>query len=315
MADCKESRIKLVNAIGLDRTRQPGLGRAATTNQLNWSLAKRLYHLAEWWHLLSLDAPTVAALWAWFFARAMHLHLVLLPALLLGLGTWLLYVADRILDGLHQPPNEPLRERHHFHARHRTAFLRAASLLLLLLAWYVVTRMRPEARREDIWIALCALLYFYAVHRTTQSKPRLPKELAVALVFAAATAVPAWSQLGARSGLGKEQLAPAVLFFAALCWINCVGIQKWEAGGAAHATTRWASLHLRAIVTMVALFAVAAAVFAPSPGLTSVYLAACFSSGLLLLLDARSTRLSPLHLRIAADAALLTPLALFHFAR
>ena len=282
-------------------------------------MAKRLYHLAEWWHLLSLDAPTVAALWAWFFARAMHLHLALLPALLLGLGTWLLYVADRILDGLRQPPNEPLRERHYFHARHRTAFLRAASLLLLLLAWFVVTRMRPEARREDAWIALCALLYFYAVHRTTESKHRLPKELAVALVFAAATAVPAWSRLGATSGassgLGKEQLAPAVLFFAALCWINCVGIEKWEAGGAAHATTRWASVHLRAIVTMIALFAVAAAVLAPSSGLTSVYLAAFFSSGLLLLLDARSTRLSPLHLRIAADAALLTPLALFPFAR
>ena len=30
----------------------------------------------------------------------MHLHLPLLPPLFLALGTWLLYVADRILDGL-----------------------------------------------------------------------------------------------------------------------------------------------------------------------------------------------------------------------
>ena len=54
----------------------------------------------------------------------------------------------------------------------------------------------------------------------------------MAILFAAATAVPAWSRLGgAANGLGKEQLAPAVVFFAGLCWINCVGIEKWEAGG------------------------------------------------------------------------------------
>jgi hypothetical protein len=278
-------------------------------------LAQRLYNLAEWWHLLSLDAPTVAALWSWFFARAMHLHLSFLPALLLALGTWLLYVADRILDGLRQRPGD-LRERHHFHARHRTAFLWAASLLVILFAWFVFTRMRPEAFHDDVWIGIFALLYLFAVHRTANSErtrtPWLPKELAVAILFAAATAVPAWSRLGVTMG-GKEQLAPAVLFFALLCWINCVSIEKWEAGNA-HSTTRWASLHLRLIVTMIALFSLAAALLAPSRGLMAVYLAALLSSGLLLVLDARSSHFSPLHLRIAADAALLTPLAFFPLA-
>jgi hypothetical protein len=59
----------------------------------------------------------------------------------------------------------------------------------------------------------------------------------------------------------------------------------------------------------------AAALLAPSAGLAAVYVAATVSSGLLFVLDARSSRLSPLNLRIAADAALLTPLALFPFAR
>jgi hypothetical protein len=286
-------------------------------------LAQRLYNLVEWWHLLSLDAPTVTALWSWFFARAMHLHMPPLQALLLALGTWLLYVADRILDGLRPQQGELLRARHHFHARHRTAFLWAASLLVLLLAWSVFTRMRPEALRDDSWIGVFALLYLFAVHRGT-STPWLPKELAVAILFAAATAVPAWSRLSAGrlgsagGGLGKDQLAPAVVFFALLCWINCVVIEKWEAGpqpvrGKPHPTTRWASLHLRPIVTMIALFSLAAALRAPSRGLTAVYLAALLSSGLLLALDARSTHFSSLHLRIAADAALLTPLALFPF--
>jgi len=290
-------------------------------------LAQRLYNLAEWWHLLSLDAPTVAAVWSWFFARAMHLHLPLMQALLLGLGTWLLYVADRILDGLRQRQGELLRERHHFHARHRTAFLWTASLLFMLFAWAVLTRMRPEALRDDSWIGVFALLYLVAVHRRTNAlpaaAPRLPKELAVAILFAAATAVPAWSRLGGGTGIGlrKEQLAPAVIFFAVLCWINCVGIEKWEADGPTlargrtHVTTLWASLHLRSIVTMIALLLIAAALRAPSRGLMAVYLAALFSSGLLFALDARRAHLSPLHLRIAADAALLTPLAFFPFAR
>jgi hypothetical protein len=275
-------------------------------------LARRIYSLAEWWHLLSLDAPSVAGLWSLFFVRAMHLHLSLIQSMLLPLGTWLLYVADRILDGLGKPHAALLRERHHFHARHRTAFLCIAAFLTLLLAWFIRTHMNPEAFREDLWIGSIALLYLFAVHRL--SARRLPKELAVAILFAAATAVPAWSRLTGGNVPGKERLAPAILFFALLCWINCAGIEKWE-GGNPHAMTRWASLHLRPIATAVALFSLVAALLSSSRGLIAVYLAALSSSALLFALDKRSSRLSPLHLRIAADAALLTPLALFPFAR
>jgi hypothetical protein len=269
-------------------------------------VAQRLYHLAEWWHLLSLDAPTVAALWSWLFVYAMHLHLSWIQAFLLPAGTWLVYVTDRILDGMRR--GAALRERHHFHARHRLNFIIVAAVLLVLLAWSVATQMRPQAFRDDALIGAFALLYMFAVHR--MAARRLPKEGAVAILFAAATAVPAWSRLHA----GKEQLAPAILFFALLCWTNCVGIEKWE-GGSLHPTSRWASLHLRSIVTMSALFSLIAAFLAPSRGLKAVYLAALLSSGLLFALDTRSSRLSPLQLRIGADAALLTPLALFPFVR
>jgi hypothetical protein len=157
--------------------------------------------------------------------------------------------------------------------------------------------------------------------RFIAARPGCLRNLLWPSCFAAATAVPAWSRLSAGSGMwaagsgsGREQLAPAIIFFALLCWINCVGIEKWESG-ALHFTSRWAGLHLRPIVTMTALFSLAAALLAPSSGLAAVYWAAMVSSGLLFALDARSSYLSPLHLRIAADAALLTPLALFPFAR
>src|ERR1700739_4913099 len=124
----------------------------------------------------------------------MHLHLSLLRSLLLPLGTWLLYVAARIPDGLCQSQPGLLRERHHFHARHRAAFLGAASFLGILLVWSVLTYMRPEALRDDSYLAILVLLYLFAVHRGAF---RLPKELAVAVLFAAAQGVPASSSLRA----------------------------------------------------------------------------------------------------------------------
>jgi hypothetical protein len=229
--------------------------------------------------------------------------------MLLPIGTWIVYVADRLLDGI-DPDQAQLRDRHHFHARHRAAFVFAASLFGSLLVWGVLTHMNPKAFRDNLWLGGMALIYLVAVHRRGF---RFPKELAVAILFAAATAVPAWSRLGS-GGLDKERLAPAIVLFALLCWMNCAGIEKWE-GGQCHRMTRWASPHLRRIATVTALLSLAAALLAPSRGLAAIYWAVFLSSGLLLLLDARGLRLKPLHVRIAADAALLTPLALFPFAR
>ena len=50
------------------------------------------------WHLLSLDAPTVAALWTWFIASANHIRLPLSSALAMALAVWMLYAADRLMD-------------------------------------------------------------------------------------------------------------------------------------------------------------------------------------------------------------------------
>ena len=170
-------------------------------NNRETTIRKATFHHnpAAWWHLLSLDAPTVAALWSWFFASAMHLRMPLTQALMLGLATWLLYVADRILDGLGWHPDSRLHERHHFHARHRTAFLVAGAILTVLLVWSVFTRLRPEALHEDSIILLCALAYLAAVHRRGRKARWLPKELAVAIVFSAATAVPAWSLISTHA--------------------------------------------------------------------------------------------------------------------
>lgn len=290
----------------------------------------RLNALPRWWHLLSLDAPTIAALWSWSIARALGVHLPLSAPLLLALGTWLVYVADRILDGLViDTPGAAapaLRERHFFYARHRGAFLIASVPVGLLLLWLIVTRMNPAARHEDIAVFGIALLYFCVVHVYGPAAERwLPKELAVGVVFAVATAVPAWSRLPSARSAGlfpnRALLILAVLFFAALCWLNCVAIEKWErirdsAAGSLipHRTTLWAQARLQRLCCGIALAAVAAAgltrLLSASAAVPAVFLACAMTGAGFAALDhgQQRLRMRAFPLRIAADAVMLTPL-------
>jgi hypothetical protein len=284
------------------------------TREKSSSSAQLRLSILEAWHLLSLDAPTVAALWSISFARAMGIHLPWHSPLILALGTWLIYVADRLLDGYRPAPSTILRERHRFHARHRTAFLSAAALASALLIWLIVDKMTTAARSEDAVLFLLSLLYMFLVHRPAiKTRSWLPKELAVGLVFAAATAVPAWSRLDS----GRATLLPAIALFAAVCWLNCVAIERWEndsglnPGGDAdaHPTTRWTANHLRA--TALALAAIAgtagAVALAHFSSTAPLYLSVLSSSAVFVAIDRNRGRFSTLGLRIWADVALLTP--------
>lgn len=288
----------------------------------------RLAHLPQWWHLLSLDAPTVAALWSWSIAAAFHVHLPLSAPLLLALGTWLVYVADRILDGVLMASPGTLRERHFFYARHRQVFLLAAMPVGLLLLWLIVTRMNPTARREDIIVFGAALFYFSIIHaHGTAAERWLPKELAVGVVFAAATAVPAWSRLPAAENFpGRILLTIAVLFFAALCWLNCVAIEKWERARDTakpdapsqipHRTTLWAQRYFQTLCVGMSLAAAVAAIWAwfasRMPRVLSLFLVCALTAAGFAALDRwqAGNRVSAFYLRVAADAVMLTPLLL-----
>lgn len=248
----------------------------------------------------------------------MRLQIPPATPLILGAVTWLLYALDRILDGLNSQHPERLRERHLFHARHRGRFLMAATLLSMFSLWMMLHRMYARTLEDDLFLSIFALLYLSAVHLAgkfvQQTRQRwLPKELAVGVIFAAATATPAWSRLGVLSDATRAWLVGALVLFALLCWINCVAIEKWEAGkrgtGSAHFSTRWAARHLQEIAVGLGGMSVAAAWLTPTHGLMALYLASLLSSGFLFALDARRSQFSPLALRIAADAALLTPLA------
>jgi hypothetical protein len=265
--------------------------------------------LAVYWHLLSLDAPSVAALWSWSLARAVHLDLPTLTPLLLAVGTWLVYVADRILDGMDSRNRAQLRERHYFYLQHRRAFLAAGAVIAPIFAWIVFTRMAPVVRREDSAVFAVAALYFLLVHVHGRHIERwLPKELAVGVLFAGATAVPTWARIAGD----RLTLIPIVALFAVLCWLNCVAIESWERGlhtTTAHRTTLWAGRHLRALASGTALLSMVLAFMNLHNGaLCWLYLASALAGLLLFWLARCEQRLTAMQLRIAADAVLLTPL-------
>jgi hypothetical protein len=256
----------------------------------------------------------------------MRIDLPWYSALILALGTWLIYVADRILDGHRRAPATTLQKRHRFHARYRIAFLSTAVVVSVTLVWLIASRMTPQARLEDTILFAGAMLYFFLVHKTTgQEKPWLPKELAVGVVFAAATAVPSWSRLGA----GRTTILPAIVLFAALCWLNCVAIERWENLSLtepaerlvrSHPTTRWTAAHFhRAVLLLAAIAAILAAfeTYRMSMGtpqkIIPVYLAVLAAALGFAILDGYRSRFSRMHLRIAADAVLLTPLLFLPF--
>ena len=268
------------------------------------------------WHLLSLDAPSVAALWTYFLASANHLHLQLTSIAAMATAVWLLYAADRLLDArlldvrlldARANSHEDLEARHRFHHRHRIRFhfgTAAASLVLAVLLPF----LPPEAIRLYLIEASFLTAYFLLIH-AAPTPFRLPKELAVGLFFAAAVFIPTVAR---APSLRLPLLAPAALF-AALCTLNCLYIYTWEHPGpthpSAHSTTQYALRHLRALSLTLLLTALALTALSRSTIPAAIALATAF----LLALHAFRRSLTSTTLRAAADLVLLTPLLFLPF--
>ena len=274
------------------------------------------------WHLLSLDAPTVAATWTAFIAWTAGLHPAATDSAAMFLTVWMLYAGDRLLDSqpLFTAPLLPeLQARHLFHHSHRAAFLRCialASLPLLALLHHT-----PSAVLH-LYILLATLLVVWLLLVHARPAPsatshRLPKELAVGIFFPAAVFIPTVAR---APGL-RPELLPSAFLFALLCTLNCLFLYAWEhpAGhGHAHVSTGWAVRHLP-VVTLVCTLVAGALALAAATVLHRVFLndlshrAAVFvacglSTALLLLLHTRRRHIAPLTLRALADLVLLTPI-------
>jgi hypothetical protein len=172
---------------------------------------------------------------------------------------------------------------------------------------------------------------------------RLPKELAVGIFFPAATFIPTLARtaptaaalhtLGWLANWFRPNLLPAAILFACVCTLNCLCLYAWEHPAkptqnqaprvqdplsSAHSTTRWATAHLTHLaLATIALSILTAAICLPLQALTTGLpaLACALSASALLTLNTYRNRLTPIHLRAAADLVLLTPILLIPFAR
>ena len=277
--------------------------------------ANQLVRLVQHWHLLSLDAPSIATLWTWFVARAASISLSFPTLASMFLAVWMLYAADRILDSRQLFSNplftDQLEARHLFHHRHATVFLSAILGASTALA-FLLPRLLPEALRLDVILGALLFGWFLLIHARalpfSSAHRRLPKEIAVGVFFPAAIFIPTVAR---RPDL-RLTLLPQAMLFAAVCTLNCLSIYAWEhkqPHTEAHWTTRLSMRHLRALALIISLAggALTFACWILHMVLWHLALAATLSAFGLLILDLRHRKIAPLTLRAAADLMLLTP--------
>ena len=275
------------------------------------------------WHLTSLDAPTVAVVWALAFAWVAEVALPMWVPLLLALVVWVVYIGDRLLDAradLQTPRIPPLRERHYFHYRHRKVLVPMAVAATCAAVVIVFSLMPAAARERNSVLAVAAGAYFSGVHSSRKllklTPPKLAslnsKEFIVGLLFASGCALPALSRAASGPRSAHWPLWSAALFFAALAWLNCYAIERWEA--VSQPTRRSRVLPAASLLGLAGLLLTAAVLYSNQPRAAALIAAGTGSAMLLAQLDRSQRCLTSLALRTCADLVLLSPVLLIPFA-
>ena len=242
-----------------------------------------------WWvlpNVAALDAPVVAVVWQRFLADRFGVSVPWAATAALAAAVWAVYLTDRRLDA----------RRGDCHTdRHRTAarfpkLVAGGAVLAALLAAALASQLPQPYLWCGAWVALGVAAYLALVHVAAGGLRRAPgaKEFLVGVGFAAGVAVPL-----AADGPPAGAWLPTAAAFAAVCWLNCRLIDRWESAAAG---PPWPEAVLAAgvLVGSLALPAeVAPAVAGAVLGLLAVHLAC---------------RRAPRAARVLADVALLSPL-------
>ena len=263
-----------------------------------------------WPNLLSLDAPLIAVLWLHLFALSGRVHLPPTVSLVLGLVVWLIYAADRLLDGLRDTESALQSPRHRFYRTHRKGVL-AILLAVLCLTSCICLELDPRTLLFGALMMLVMAAYFGVVH---WAGPlwlwRFPKEAAVAIVFGAGSFFPALI----RAHKLSYPMAVAPVLFVTLCWLNVVLIEyaEWNrlrrCGSAPpHGSTLRGGRHLLAIGMAIASVSLGLMERTGFRADRSVLCAISLSALALGGLGSYWRKLSTDAVRVLADATLLTP--------
>lgn len=264
---------------------------------------------AVWLNLVCLDAPIVAVVWLWLFARTFHVPVDPSNAVALFLTAWLIYLADRLADAASLRAGLPRSLRQQFCLRHREIWI-SALLLIGGFDLYVIWRTIDAGTIfAGSVIGILALIYLALNYPRGLIWRWLPaKEVAIGLLFTAGTLV---ALLPGVPPVSAPFIACG-LAFACLCSLNCISIARWERQldwdqGKVSVATRHPGLARQAGRISVGLALVSFAMASLSRPAAPVFGCVAVSAFLLAFLDTLPDKLGDQRTAMA-DLALLTPI-------
>lgn len=265
-----------------------------------------------WWNICSLDAPTVACVWALLLLRSSGFSERFPEVLALVVAVWFIYTVDRLLDGLARRGTSRLQTRHLFVAKHRLVFAPLAFLAGGALLWFGRKELETYTLRAGLALGVIVAFYLLSIHAAWARFARLlPKEIAVGVIFAAGTSIPLWCR---PQGFSFHSVLVSVMF-GMLCALNCLFIECWEHPRRGREWRRpptpwiaWAQSHLKYISLALMTTAFLFSCFPDWRGPAGLpMLANSLAAFFILALNQKRRSLSPESLRVLADVALVLP--------
>jgi hypothetical protein len=263
-----------------------------------------------WLNLVCLDAPIVAVLWLWLFARTFTLPVRPGNTVALFLTAWLIYLADRLADAVSLKTGAPRSLRQEFCLRYREIWISALILIGGFDVYVIWHSIAPGTFVAGAGVGILAVVYLALNYPRGLVWRLLPaKEVAIGLLFTAGTLV---ALLPVDRAVSPAFIASS-LAFACLSSLNCISIAIWERGldeaqGKVSVATRHPGVarHVTKVCGGLALASVAMAVM--SRPAAPVFVCAGVSAILLGWLNASSLGMNRDQRTALADLVLLTPI-------
>jgi len=271
-----------------------------------------------WWllpNLLSLDAPLVAVVWLSMFARTWGVSYH--PAhgyVLLALGVWVLYVADRLLDATLHGDSPRCQARHEFHRKHWRKFV-CGAILATIAALVTVLMQSPMAIFSYLIVEGILVAGFFAIATfMAPGADDIPyaKNIVAGAAFAFGTALVAHVYLYDR-GIRDLLMSREFMAFAVLCMLNISAIDLWE-HASRHPDPEVQATDELSLTLPLALLGGASLFFALQAEQHSsrpFYYAILTGAALLHVINRTRERFSLEALRVLADLALVAPALVF----
>lgn len=270
-----------------------------------------------WPNVLCLDAPLVAVAWQYFFTAVFRMEVPPSDYLVLGLVVWVIYSADRLFDARRLGAPATAALRHRFYSARFVPMLVLTVLLAALAGYLCLTALPTQVLYCGMAGALFVFVYF--VHRLWVKGLMLvvvPKEVFAGFVFAIGATLIGFVWTGEVSWNQRPWVlvSPEVLWFGALCALNCLAISVWERrsddGNDDNSLAQlWPGL-VRVFPAFACALAVAAASFAfwqRAASAFPVFLGVALGMAALALLALAADRFRAEVLRVLADLAVLAP--------